>query len=103
VNVLVKKVFLSSDFAENSKDISSGGTDVIVVLTNGLKYVASFLPYVEIENIRKENMQSGELLSGLYYWGHNMVLVEDCKQKTVEKVVEHMIEEGDFLEAFRKL
>jgi hypothetical protein len=103
VDITVSKVFLSSDFSDNLHDNTSKSTDVIVVLSNGLKYAASFLPYAEIEQIRKRHLISGEFINGLYYWGQNMVLVKDCQQETVEKVVEHMIEEGDFQEAFRKL
>ena len=79
------------------------GTDVIVVLSNGLKYAATFLPFSDIVHIREQNLMNGEFLNGLYYWGQYLVLVENCEQKTVEIVVNHMIEEGDFQEAFRKL
>lgn len=103
MDIIIDRVILSSEFAEHDDEMLSAVTDVIVVLSNGYKYAASFIPYSEVEHIREHSMQSGEFLNGLYYWGHNMVLVESCEQKTVERVVEHMIEEGDFSEAFRKL
>lgn len=99
MDILVDRVILSSSFAENKEDAASKVTDVIVILTNGIKYTATFFPYAEIDNIRKLNRQN----SDLYIWENNMVLVKNCNQDTVEMVVEHMIDEGDFQFAFRKL
>jgi hypothetical protein len=76
---------------------------VVVCLTNGAQYVASFVTYDHIEKIRRENRRSGACLNGAYFWSKNMVLVEDGRAETVRRIVEYLVEEGEFLEAFRRV
>jgi len=104
VNSIVKKIFLSSEFMESENDIVNlGNTDVLVTLNNGKKYIASFFSYNYVEAIKNEHERNGEYLNGKYFWDKNMVLVRDCSIKTVEQVVNEVIDEGDFLEVFRQL
>lgn len=85
---------------ENNK---YAGADIIVYLTNNDKYIASFFSYTNFEAIQKENKKSGLNAGGLYFWYKNMVLVENFRTETVEKVVNHLLLEGDFTEVFEKL
>ena len=77
--------------------------DVVVYLTTEEKYVASFFTYEDIETIRKENQLNGTSLGGLYFWHKNMIIVEDSSEQTIKMVIEGMLEEGDFFEAFHRI
>ena len=100
----INKVLLSSDF-ESTKNSSkiNGNTDVIVQMKDEKKYISSFFSYNFIEKITKENMKNGEFLNGSYFWKKNMVLVKDCSLRTIQTVIQHLIDEGEFQEAFEML
>ena len=98
----IKKIYLSLEIpGSNGFDISNENTDVIVVMEDGKKYIASFFTYANIEKLRREHQQTGEYLFGKYFRAENMVLIEKCTQEAVREIVEHMIDEGDFYMAFR--
>jgi hypothetical protein len=100
----VKKIFITADLeSENNHKQKSGNTDVIVLLEDGHKYSASFFTYAYIEMIRKKNIYTGDFLNGKYFWGKNMVLVEECSFDVINSVVIDIIDEGEFKEVFRHL
>ena len=78
-------------------------TDVIVEMADGKRYAASFFAYENIPLIAKENKEKEAFLIGKYYWVKNMILIECCSQELITKVVQEMIDEGEFLEAFYQL
>lgn len=99
----IKKIYLSTEDPEDNSFNHRESTDVIVLLENGIKYVASFFTYANIEEKRCQNKQSGEYLDGLYFWDKNLVLVEECTLKTIEQVIQNLMDEGEFQEAFKRL
>ena len=100
----VKKIFITAKLqGTDPLDQSGGNTDVIVLLTDGHTYTASFFTYDFIEQVRNSNKQSGDFLNGRYFWGKNMVLVEECSPDVINPVVIDIIDEGEFNEVFRKL
>ncbi|MCB0629152.1 MAG: hypothetical protein R2824_18785 [Saprospiraceae bacterium] len=84
-------------------DYADNYTDVIVEMENGAVYVASFFTYQSISSLIDKHRMNGEYLGGKYYWAEDMVLIDKCGMEDVKKVIQHLIEEGDFLEVFRKL
>ena len=84
-------------------DPHNGNTDVIVLLKNGETYVASFFTYSNILSLQQAHQANGEHLNGTYFQAPNMVLIDNCDLPTIQKVVDDLIEEGDFLQIFRKL
>ena len=98
----IEKVFLTNEFTQNSKDdVKTDSTDVIVSLTNGEKYIASFFAY---DNIRKQELhhqRTGEFLFGKYFQYENMILVADCSHQLIQEVIHHLIDEGNFKTAFK--
>ncbi|MEZ5082217.1 MAG: hypothetical protein R2750_02000 [Bacteroidales bacterium] len=100
----VLKIHLSADCC-HEKDIDScqGNTDVIVYLENGKKYIASFFTYTNIHDMHMRHKQNGDYLNGAYFWDKNMVLVENCSLKDIEPIVNDLIDEGNFREAFSEL
>ncbi|MCB0842627.1 MAG: hypothetical protein KDE26_05090 [Bacteroidetes bacterium] len=53
--------------------------------------------------MKKEFEKSGKFLAGTYFWAKDMVLVDNIERGTIKKIVEHLIEEGDFLDVFRRI
>jgi len=100
----VKKIFITAELQDNDCDNPiDGNTDVIVFLADGHKYTASFFTYSFIEQIRNNNKLTGDFLNGKYFWGKNMVLVEECSKDVINPVVKDIIDEGEFSDVFRKL
>lgn len=104
MSLKVSNIYISAENTE--EDIASpeaGNTDVIVLMDDGKKYIASFFSYANIKALKQQHQKSGEYLSGAYFWEKNIVLVEACTMKVVEQVVNHLIDEGEFRDAFRQL
>lgn len=94
---------MSAETPEDNSFNDRESTDVIVLFENGKKYVASFFTYANIEEKRCQNKQSGEYLNGLYFWDKHMVLVEECTLNNIEQVIQNLMDEGEFQEAFERL
>jgi hypothetical protein len=100
----IKKVFITAEHQMgNDQDIDIGSTDVIVLLDDDRKYIASFFTYAFVEYIRNKNRMTGDFLNGKYFWGKNMVLIEECTPEVINPVIKHIIEEGEFNDVFRVL
>lgn len=102
--LLIDEIFLSSDtrkeyFAEEPK----GLTDVVVKFNSGEKFFASFFTFDKVIEMRKEHQLNEKFLSGRYFWAKNMILIEACDKATIERVIENLLEEGEFREAFTKI
>lgn len=102
--VEIEDLFLSIE-KETSEtfDATNENTDVIVRLSDGQQYIASFFTYDNIHKLSAEHQKSKEFLSGKYFWIDNMMLVENCSKKNIREVVEYLIDEGDFKYVFRKI
>jgi hypothetical protein len=104
MEIKVNRIYLTAEnSSENNLDPKNGSTDVIVFLENGKKYIASFFAYENINEQRSKHQKNGNFLNGVYFWDKNMVLVEDCSMKFIKPVVNDIIDEGNFREAFREL
>ena len=102
--VQIEDLYLSIEKESNDGfDASNENTDVIVVLDNGQKYIASFFTYSNISKLKLEHKKTGEYLSGKYFRVDNMVLIENCSKENIEEVVQYLIDEGDFEYVFRKI
>jgi hypothetical protein len=100
----IKKLFITAELQkDDAGDQQKGNTDVIVFLSDGHKYTASFFSYDFIEQMRSKNKLSGDFLGGKYFWGKNMVLVEKCTPDVINPVIKDIIDEGEFKEIFRPL
>ncbi|MDQ8735113.1 hypothetical protein [Paenibacillus sp. LHD-38] len=81
-------------------DIHDDNTDVIVTFEDGSRWVASCYTYKNIYTLAEKNRQTGECLQGKYFWGSDMLLVDNCSRNRIEEVIEHLIAEGDFERIF---
>lgn len=93
---------------ETAKDCN---TDVIAFIEeegdNGElhkeRYIASFFTYKNIETLSKDNKGLGSFLDGKYFFSKNMILIDNCNIENIRKVINHMIEEGEFKIVFEKV
>lgn len=84
----------------NEEAPDEGFADVVVHLDNGRQYIAAFFTYAYVEGLRQTRGLNNTSRRPLYFWRKNMVLVEECGLESVRKVVQSLIDEGEFLEAF---
>lgn len=100
----IELIYLSVE--KNGTDIiqyDTESTDVIVVLGNGEKYVAAFFSYKNIDLLRQMHYQNGEFLQGKYFWTKNMVLIDNCNKDSIQEVIKHLMDEGNFKDVFEKI
>jgi hypothetical protein len=50
-----------------------------------------------------KNRQTGECLSGAYFWASDMILIEEVSRPRIEEVVQHLIQEGELEAIFTRL
>ncbi len=77
--------------------------DVVVLMTNGDQYTATFMPYTGITALQHTHAENGAYLNGAYFWSKNLVLVADCSAETLERVVRQMLEDGELGVVFERV
>lgn len=104
MDLKVQRIYTSA--GENRSETSAAGPepfDVVVHLTNGNEYIASFLTYGSILAIQRQHQATGDYLNGAFFWTKKLVLVADDSPEMVRRVVDFMIDEGEFAAAFEKV
>ena len=97
-----------ADSEHNCEDFN---TEVVVLieeeddngLTHLVKYSAPFFTYRNIDTVRKEHEASGEFLHGKYFWANGLTLIDECCRESLEEVIKHLIDEGDFRSVFKSI
>ena len=69
-------------------------TDVIVTLSDGSKWVASFFSYKNICSLSENNRETGECLSGKYFWASDMILADEVSRERIEEIIAHLMRQG---------
>ena len=95
----VDRIYCSSSQEPPDQEFS----DVVVFLNNGEQFIASFFTYGYLKAMLLQFQENGKNLHGAYFWKKNMVLVDECSQQAVRLVVQNLLDEGEFLEAFEKI
>lgn len=105
-------IFPVGDIALISKiDLENYNTEVIVLIEKEndegdiiqVKYSAPFFTFNNIETMRMENSENGKFLSGKYFWVNGLTLVDNFRKDNIERVVKHLIEQGDFRSVFKSI
>jgi hypothetical protein len=100
----IKEINIAAEnLAKGEWNYKDDNTDVIVTTTENKRYVATFFTYQNIESLRRKNKKTGECFEGKYFWGSDMILIDDCSRNNIEKVISHLIKEGDFLQIFNEI
>lgn len=96
----IKKIWIEAEeWADGTWDYDDDNTDVVVE-KDGKKYVASFFTYKNVESLTRKNRKTGENLSGKYFWGSDMILIDSCSRADIEKVIDDLIKDGLFESVF---
>ncbi|QDX94574.1 hypothetical protein EEL32_18130 [Brevibacillus laterosporus] len=99
----IKKIWIEREEFATPPDVFDDNTDVIITFSDNTRWIASFFTYQNIESLRKQNQETGEKLHGTFYWSSDMVLIDNTKRETIEKVVNHLIESNWFDMIFSKI
>ena len=78
-------------------------TDVIVEMLNGDLFVASFFTFQNIKTKEKTNKEKKLFLNGKYFWADRMIITNSIDRKTINEVIEDLLEEGNFFNAFKRI
>ncbi len=81
--------------------IDNDNTDVIVTLNDKTRWAASFFTYANISTLVEKNQQTGECLSGKYFWASDMILVDEVSRARIEETIQHLLLIGEFAQIFR--
>ena len=100
---LYKELWIENEQCDYNIDIYDDNTDGIVTMNDGIKWVASFFTYKNIESLRLKNQQTGENLNGVFLWSSDMVLIEKIDRISLERVIEKLIEEELFDKVFTRI
>lgn len=104
MQLIINKIILTKDIRKEKKlPVEEGNTDVIVTMENGDLFIASFFAYLGIQLLTKTHQSTGEFLEGKYFWAKGMLLIDSCDRKSIENVIDYLLDEGDFLTVFQKL
>ena len=106
-------IFLTTELrnVNETNDYNYDNTDVIAQVEvddnygkkRKAKYIATFFTYHNIFEMKTEHHKSGEFLNGKYFFFKNMVIIDNRSKENIVEVVNHLIEEGDFMEIFSRI
>lgn len=100
----IKEVWIEyENISDKPTDFADTNTDVTVSFSDGRRFAATFITYKNISSLSKKNNGTGELLSGRYFVGSYMILIENCKRDLIESVINDLIENKEFYKYFEQL
>ena len=104
LNHTIEKIILTRDLRiARNLPVHDDNTDVVVSLGSGELFLASFFSYASIERYRIENVNSKYFLGGKYFWAKGMLLIDNCSKENIHLVVNHIFNEGNFIEIFIRI
>lgn len=99
----IEEIHLSSENSNKQVLDVNEITDVVVRLRNGKQFISSFFTFKKIIELEKDHKKLRKYLNGKYYWSKDMILISKCDRDTITEVVNDLMEEGSFYEAFRDI
>jgi hypothetical protein len=82
-------------------DEDDDNVDVKVYFGDGRTYTATIFTLKNIQSIFEKYKQTGECLSGLYFWTFDMLIVQKLTIEVIERVIADLIESGEYTTALR--
>ncbi len=89
--------------APGSENPATTNADALLTFADGTRWWATFFTYANITALSEKNRQTGENLSGKYFWAPHMILIDDVSRQRIEEVVAHLIETCEYHEIFEQL
>lgn len=90
----IKTIWYEFEAAAGSFDLLDSNADVVVTLSSGRRWAASFFTYQNIKTLRKMNTLSGECLCGTYFCADSMILVSELSKEVIQAVLQDIIQNG---------
>mgnify|MGYP001799220689 CR=1 FL=1 len=78
-------------------------SDIDVEFENGDFYAATAFTYENLTLLKDKNSETGECLSGKYFWAKGMLFVDSLERSVIEEIVHHLLEEDEFKDGFYKV
>lgn len=69
--------------------------DVVITLSGGDRYKATFFTIANIGTLFAQNKRTGECAKGLYLWASDMLLVETLDDETLRIAIDDLIKSGE--------
>ncbi len=89
--------------APGSENPATTNTDALLTFADGTRWWATFFTYANITALSEKNRQTGENLSGKYFWAPHMILIDDVSRPQIEEVVAHLIETCEYHQIFARI
>lgn len=84
------------------KDKLNANHDVIVELSDGKKYMATFFTLINIQYLMTYYKQySGECNKGTFFWASDMCIIEAFEDKLISEAITAMIKDDYFENVFK--
>ena len=100
----IKTIWLEFEqWAPGEWNPSDGNSDVLVTLDDGSTWGATFFTYSNIETIRRKNAESGDCMSGAYFWATDVIFIDSLTRARIEEVIVHLMTEGEFETVFAEM
>ncbi len=77
-------------------------SDVLVTMTDGSRWGATFFSYANIATLAANNQASGECIGGHYFWARDMILVDEVSRQRIAAVIDHLLVTGEFEQVFAR-
>ena len=81
----------------------NANSDVIVTFPDGRRWTATFVSYENISTMRLKNQETGECLTGRYFWAADLVLVDEVTRSRIGDVINDLLARGEFAGAFKEI
>lgn len=94
----IKSIWFEFEEWEEMYDEMDENTDVHFELTDGTKWCATFFTYQNLLSISKKNQETGECLSGEYFYAHKPIFISKITRECILRVIENIIREEVDLE-----
>ena len=98
----IESIWLEGEEWGTGWDPNDVNMDVKVSFSDGSKWEATAFTYKNLQSLWKKNRNTGECMSGRYFWAENMVFVDQIIRQRVTEVVKHLIENDEFSLIFQK-
>jgi hypothetical protein len=84
------------------KDKINANHDVIVELSDGKKYIATFFTLINIQYLMTYSKQySGECNKGTFFWASDMCIIEAIDDNLISDAIKTMIKDDYFENVFK--
>ena len=77
--------------------------DIEIRLEGGQLYSATLFSIENIATIMTNYQETGECLSGAYFWASDMIIVTNFEVETINNIVKELVESGEYKHACSRI